>query len=151
MRDKFLRPASFLFALGLAALFGGCSTFTYDWRQAAKQPTPTNDITGRWDGSWMSTANGHRGALRCLVTKRADGGFDARYRATYQRVFTFSYTVPLRPQSDADTAGFRGEADLGWLAGGLYKYEGRARPTNFFSTYDSKYDQGTFQMTRPQE
>ena len=151
MRHTFLRSSALLFTLGAAAFFCGCSTFTYDWRQAAKQPAPTNDITGRWDGSWISTANGHRGALRCLVTKRVDGGFDARYRATYQRVLTFSYTVPLGPQSDADTAGFRGEADLGWLAGGLYKYEGRANPTNFFSTYDSKYDRGTFQMTRPPE
>ena len=151
MSNQFLRSASVLFSLGTAALFCGCSTFTYDWRQAANQPTPTNDITGRWDGSWSSKANGHRGALRCLVTQRADGGFDARYRATYQRVLTFSYTVPLGPQSDADTAGFRGEADLGWLAGGLYKYEGHANPTNFFSTYDSKYDRGTFQMTRPKE
>ena len=39
--------------------------------------------------------------------------------------------------------------NLGWLAGGVYHYEGRADATNFFSTYTSKYDHGTFQMTRP--
>ena len=151
MRHKFLHLAALLFASSAALFFSGCSTFTYDWRQAAKQPTSTNEITGRWDGSWISTANGHHGALRCLVTKRADGDYDARYRATYQRVLSFSYTVPLHAQSGADGMVFRGEADLGWLAGGIYKYEGRANPTNFFSTYDSKYVRGTFQMTRPSE
>ena len=151
MCDKYSSPATLLLALGAVLIFPGCSTFTYDWRQAAKQSTPTNEITGRWEGSWISTANGHHGALRCLVMKRADGGFDARYRATYQRVLSFSYTVPLHTDVGAVGGVFRGEADLGWLAGGIYQYEGRANATNFFSTYDSKYDRGTFQMTRPEE
>ncbi len=34
-------------------------------------------------------------------------------------------------------------------SGGVYHYDGDATPTNFFSTYKSKYDHGTFQMTRP--
>ena len=78
MRHKFLHLAALLFASSASLFFSGCSTFTNDWRQAAKQPTSTNEITGRWDGSWISTANGHHGALRCLVTKRADGDYDVR-------------------------------------------------------------------------
>jgi hypothetical protein len=45
---------------------------------------------------------------------------------------------------------FEGEADLGWLAGGVYRYDGQATPASFFSTYKSKYDHGTFQMKRPE-
>jgi len=45
---------------------------------------------------------------------------------------------------------FQGDENLGWLAGGVYHYEGRVSPTNFHSTYRSKYDHGTFEMGRPQ-
>ena len=38
---------------------------------------------------------------------------------------------------------------LGFLAGGVYHYEGHADATNYFSTYSCKYDHGTFQMSRP--
>ena len=33
---------------------------------------------------------------------------------------------------------------------GNYNYDGKASPTNFFSTYKARLDHGTFQMTRPQ-
>jgi hypothetical protein len=62
--------------------------------------------------------------------------------------FTASYTVPLSVEPQDSGSRFRGEADLGWLAGGVYRYEGHATATNFFSTYECKYDGGTFRMTR---
>jgi len=31
----------------------------------------------------------------------------------------------------------------------VYHYDGHADTTNFFATYTSKYDHGTFQMVRP--
>ena len=52
----------------------GCSTFPYEWRQASKKPQPTNDITGRWEGRWLSDVNGHNGRLRCLLTRRQGVG-----------------------------------------------------------------------------
>ncbi len=45
---------------------------------------------------------------------------------------------------------FKGRADLGWCGGGIYQYQGHATPTNFFSTYRSDYDHGTFRMARPE-
>ena len=63
--------------------------------------------------------------------------------------FSFGYSVPLQVRRTNDTYQFLGEANLGWLAGGLYHYEGSATGTNFFSTYRCKYDHGTFQMGRP--
>jgi len=133
-----------------AALLAGCSTFNYEWRREAKRPTPTNDITGRWEGRWISDANGHNDGLRCLITA-AHGGYRARFRATYEGVLHFSYTVPLKTQPGTNGIEFRGSADLGRLAGGVYQYEGHATPSDFFSTYRSRYDHGTFQMTRPAE
>ena len=80
-----------------------------------------------------------------------DRSYRARFRATYWRFFRFSYTVNLQvtrnPQGQFN---FQGEADLGWWGGVVYHYDGHATATNFFSTYKSKYDHGTFRMARPE-
>ena len=74
----------------------------------------------------------------------------ARFRATYGGVFHFSYTVPLTLQPHDAGWELSGEANLGKLAGGAYYYEGRITPTNFTSTYRSKYDHGIFELHRPE-
>lgn len=138
-------------ALGLT----GCSTFQRDWEragQAGQRPAP-GGIEGRWEGSWRSDKNGHNGALRCVVTRLTNDVYSARFHAKYKRLcnLTFGYTVRLETATANDRTTFRGEADLGWYAGGVYRYEGHSIATNFFSTYSCKYDYGTFQMTRPAE
>lgn len=132
-----------------AWLVSGCSTFNYEWRREARKGNPTNDITGAWDGSWISNVNGHRGRLRCLITRETNDVLSARFYATYQSILHFGYTVPLQARQAPNGTAFMGSADLGRLAGGVYRYSGYATPTNFFSSYDSKYDRGTFQMARP--
>ena len=133
--------------LGLALT--GCSTFNRDWKAAASTAAPANDLTGRWEGTWRSEATGHHGKLRSLVTHLEGGDYQARYRAKYLRIMSFCYPVRLKVAAVEDGFKFNGEADLGWYAGGRYQYEGRANATNFFSTYKSKDDHGSFQMTRP--
>jgi hypothetical protein len=64
-------------------------------------------------------------------------------------MLSFGYTVPLQVEPATNGFKFSGQANLHWYAGGIYKYEGHADATNFFSTYSCKYDHGTFQMTRP--
>ncbi|HEX3800430.1 MAG TPA: hypothetical protein VH413_17180 [Verrucomicrobiae bacterium] len=127
---------------------GGCTTFNHDWKQAAGRPTPS-DLEGRWQGVWVSDVNHHTDQLRCVITKKADGVYRARFHAKYHKVLSFGYTVPLNVEPGTSPAKFSGEADLGFLAGGVYHYEGHADATNYFSTYSCKYDHGTFQMTRP--
>jgi hypothetical protein len=129
----------------------GCSTFHRDWKRAAAQPTPDNSISGRWEGRSQSEVNGHAGRLRCLITPLAHSQYEARFHANYWKILSYGYTVTLQTQETADALQFRGEADLGRLAGGKYAYEGRATPTNFFSTYRASRDHGTFQMSRPQK
>ncbi|MSU58222.1 MAG: hypothetical protein EXS35_08585 [Pedosphaera sp.] len=132
-----------------ALLLCGCSTFNRDWQRAAAQPAPPDSIAGRWEGRWVSEANGHSGDLRCLMTPATNDVYHARFRATYARVLKFGYTVPLAVQPHFDGWEFNGEANLGKLAGGIYYYEGRASLTNFTSTYRSKYDHGVFELARP--
>jgi len=128
----------------------GCSSFNREWKAAAATPPPPNDIAGRWQGTWLSHQNGHTDKLRCLVTKQSDDVYQARFQAKYRKVLSFGYTVPLHVKQTNGVFQFEGDADLGWLAGGQYHYEGKASPTMFFSTYQCKRDRGVFEMTRPQ-
>jgi hypothetical protein len=141
---------------GLALLVGatGCSSFNREWREGAVRPSPTSALAGRWQGSWQSEVNGHHGALRALITAANDNHHEVKFDAAFKHWATLfitihaDYTVRMETSPATNGVTFRGSEDLGWLSGGVYTYEGRADGTNFFSTYDSKYDRGTFQMRR---
>ena len=136
------------------SLLCGCCSFEKKWQAAAfREADGPRGIEGRWAGSWQSDANSHSGGLRCIITKGENGAYAAEYKATYWGIFKFGYAMQLSVNdleggSDAEAA-FVGEADLGWLAGGMYRYEGTASASKFFCKYGSKYDHGTFTMTRP--
>ncbi len=129
----------------------GCSTFEKAWEEASKASTTgegwAGGLAGRWQGTWLSEVNGHEGVLRCILSPEPNGQYLARYHATYGGAFTFSYEVLMAVEREADTWKFRGSADLGWLAGGVYTYVGQVKAAELFSTYASKSDQGTFRMT----
>ena len=129
----------------------GCSTFNRDWQRASATSAPARDIDGRWEGSWLSDRNGHHGRLRCLVSRLDDQSYRARFKASYWKLFHFSYAVDLQvTREPPGSLNFQGGANLGWWGGGIYQYDGQATPTNFFSTYKSEYDHGTFRMARPE-
>jgi len=131
----------------IVLLGSGCSSFNREWKKVGGDSVAGSGLEGRWEGQWISEVNGHHGRLRCLVSKDGDV-YQARFHARYLKILTFGYTIPLKAEA-ADTGyKFRGEADLGSFAGGVYHYEGNANRTNFYSTYSSKYDHGTFQMQR---
>jgi hypothetical protein len=130
-------------------LLCGCSSFNSEWRRAGRQPAPQDSIVGRWEGRWLSDVNAHTGKLRCIITGETNGICAARFRATYQQILSFSYTVELQVDQRDSGWVFSGEEDLGAIAGGIYRYQGTATATNFHSTYDSKYDRGLFEMRRP--
>ena len=153
MRTKNI-SAGLLGLFGLAAfVLSGCSAFNYEWRQAAKKPTPAGDITGRWEGRWISEANGHNDKLRALVIVLDTNHYDVKFHAAYKQWITvhFGYKVRMETKPGAnEVVAFHGSENLGALAGGIYTYDGHADATNFFSTYNSKYDRGTFEMKRPE-
>jgi len=140
-------------ALLLAMLVGtGCSSFNRAWRAAEQQPVPPDGLAGRWAGTWRSEPTGHQDELRAIITPASNGVYSARFHARYRKGifrFSFGYTLPLQAERQGELVRFRGEADLGWLAGGVYRCDGSASGTNFSSTYHSKYDHGVFEMKRP--
>ena len=136
--------------LGLAIIFTGCSTFEQDWRHSVLQaPAKAGSPVGPWKGTWLSQKNGHTGELRCIVTQLTPDTYEYRFKATYWKLFRYSYNVNLLTTCKEGTCTFKGTEDLGFLAGGLYSYEGVINDTNFNSTYSCKFDHGTFQMSRP--
>lgn len=142
------RKIGLLFIVPTLVLFGvGCSSFSREWKKAGRNSTTARGLEGRWEGQWVSEVNGHHGSLRCIVRKDEDV-YQARFRAKYRKILSFGYTVPLKAEPAENGYRFRGEANLGSLAGGVYHYDGHADATNFFSTYSCKYDHGTFQMLR---
>lgn len=139
-----------------------CTTGCYEcrWSAAGKAITPADSIAGRWSGTWQSDANGHDGGLRCIISDVTADTFKADFKASYGWLFTFTYTATMRitgrapcpdtqPAIDPMYVYFKGAQDLGWLAGGMYHYDGKVGPTAFFCNYKSGSDHGRFQLTRP--
>ena len=147
---RLMRWPSALLGCAAILMISGCSTFNSDWKAAATKPMPTNDLGGRWEGSWFSEASGHKGSLRCLITRIDDRRYNARYRAKYKKIFSFEYIVPMTVTNSGSNFVFTGEANLGKLAGGVYSYSGVATGSDFDCAYKSKRDYGKFTMTRAQ-
>jgi len=133
---------------GLLLLCCSCTTFDHQWNAAPTESGPGTDLRGRWQGVWASDVTGHTDELRCVIQPATNGAYQARFHAKYRKVLSFGYTVLLTAQPEGNGFTFQGNANLGWYAGGLYRYEGRADTTNFHSIYSCKYDHGTFQMER---
>lgn len=132
----------------LAALFNNRADFQRRWNDPASQPKTNSGLTGRWQGEWVSQSNGHRGALKCLLTKTEAGEYQATFHAVYARFLSVCYSVPLQGQQSGEKLKLEGQADLGQLAGGIYHYEGEADETAFNCTYRCAYDHGTFHLRK---
>jgi hypothetical protein len=130
----------------LAALVNNASDFKRRWNQDMPPPTAANGLQGRWQGEWISAVNGHRGALRCLLTRGEAGDYKAAFHAVYAKVLRVCYSVPLHGQWSDGKLKLEGDADLGPLAGGIYHYQGEAGESEFDCAYRCKYDHGTFRM-----
>jgi len=152
MRSNNIYPYIKLLCLAsLLWMTSGCSGFHRAWK-AEQSKTPNyapNALTGAWEGTWLSDVNGHNGRLRALITENPDGTYHAWYHAKYKGILSFAYSVDVDAQDIPAGYTFKGKADLGRLAGGVYSYEGSATNGLYNATYDSKYDQGIFKMQRP--
>jgi hypothetical protein len=138
----------------LAFAFCACSSFERDWRAAQTQRgTKRDPYAGVWDGKWTSALHGSPekpagGRLRCIFTPLDAETYRAYFKANWHGLAT-TYKVDFRTERHGGELRFRGEYDLGLLAGGVYRYDGRVTPERFESSYDSSYDTGRFEMARP--
>ena len=141
-----------LLACAVAVCCVGCASVGGEWKLAAKEPPATEDISGAWEGTWLSKKSGHKGKLRCLMTKKSDSEYEAYFHASFWKLFAARYRVMLQATQTAENE-FRleGTAEIGGLASGEYTYRGVATPTRYSATYQAEKDHGTFEMQRVQQ
>ena len=147
-----MNPRAYVLGLFATLFVVGCSSFNRDWKKAVDQPV--HGIEGRWIGRWHSDHNQHNGALRCLINKKEKDLYETRFHAKYKLSFltiSYPYDMEMTITPTGDTYNFKGEADLGWLAGGVYQYNGTGTTTNLAINYRSPKDHGTFRLQRPGE
>jgi len=138
------------FALFLFCCLSSCSTaFKRDWKVASNL-SPKSGVEGAWRGTWLSSANGHHGNLRCIVgPKKNDlGDREFHYHATWAGLVGGSYRTTHRIIESKGASTFSGEHRLPRWAGGRYVYGGTIQEDAFNASYHCSKDQGTFQMQR---
>lgn len=155
--DSARRPPNHWCNAALAAavllVFTGCSSFHRQWKAA--QAAPATGIAGAWEGTWLSHSNAHTGRLRAIVKPAGDGALEARFHATFWKLFSTEYTVTLNA-SVAEGAGhwaLTGSHDVGrWLFWnfGEYQYLGAATAQAFHCNYTGPMDHGVFDLKRPE-
>lgn len=134
-----------LVAVAALGLLCGCSSFERDWAAAAKLPPLDSDPVGAWTGTWQNTNNTHGGELRALLVRHSATNYTATFHATWgRRSGTFS--TRLAGSRNGNELAFRGSKRLLFVR---IRNVGSASPTNFVSTYESRFDNGTFTLTRP--
>jgi hypothetical protein len=141
-------PVRSALAVVLIWVVGGCSAFDQDFKAAVQQGPPADSIEGAWEGKWQSQGGHGGGRLRALVTRSGDNIYITQFKAQYAGAFEAESDVMLRVSSTGPLkAG--GNADLGYLKGGVYHYEATITPQSFDATYTSESDHGVFNMARP--
>ena len=145
------RVPAMLWCLLLLATVG-CSSFDSTWDEHQGTEVQSDLLVGCWEGTWTSAVNQHTGSLRAVVKPLEENRYDIWYYSTYKLGFLplkFEYSMPVDATLDGDGLRFTGEADLGWLAGGVFHYDGECRDGRFTCDYRSESDHGVFEMTRP--
>lgn len=132
-----------------ATLSTGCSSFSKQWDAAGGPPRDPLGIEGRWIGTWQNSNNTHADRMRAVMVPVGTNEYRVHFHAKYKKVLGFKYDATFRGRPENGVFVFEGREDLGTLAGGVYRYTGRVSSAEFFSTYDSKYDSGTFTLKRP--
>jgi hypothetical protein len=132
----------------LAALLNSRAAFHREWKRYETQPGQKDAIVGRWQGEWVSEQSGHRGELKCVLSPAAENRYTACFYASYSLIFKVGYVTPLQVQRRDGRTFLEGEADLGTLAGGIYRCNGEVNGDDLTCHYSCKYDHGVFRLKR---
>lgn len=128
------------------------------FRSAWKTAPAASGIEGRWEGQWVSTASGHTGQLRAVVSNDPNTykmlvpgstPFEFFYHCTWRGILSagFKTTHHVTKQKNG-TYIFKGDHKMPQWVGGMYHYEGTIKGDDFNACYESGLDRGTFTMKR---
>ena len=146
------QPLRFALPLLVLTVLSSCgSDFRKAWkRDICPAPPAANGVAGKWEGTWLSAANGHHGNLRCVVggPTNKQGDHEFFYHATWKSILSGSYKAVHNVQKKGDGYTFKGDHQMPEWAGGKYHYEGTIKGDNFNACYESAMDRGTYTMKR---
>lgn len=117
---------------------------------------PKPEVSGPWEGYWLSGENAHTGKLRAIGSARpsAAGGddgvehMDFRYHATWAKVLSGGYTADHKVKRNRDGSfSVNAEKEIALL--GPYTSEGTIKGDKFEATYKAEADHGVFILQRP--
>ncbi len=145
-----MRTSVFRFAVVAVALFlGACSSYDAKWQESrAGRDAFAGAYSGRWQSGKMATG----GSLRCILTQRDAGVYEAWFHARWHGVFQSKHRVVLASRAVGKALAFEGAATLQtWLGAGSYRCSGLLTPGQagaLRARYEAAYDTGTFTLDR---
>ena len=141
----------FALALILASFLSSCAGpgFNKKWEAAlAEHPAPHTEITGPWQGSWESDANGHSGKLKAIVDEAGEDTYNFQYWATWGRVMSGTFELESTGETSGGVTRVTGQKKLGPF--GRYNHEAEITPNAFKAKFSSdKKNLGNFELSRP--
>ena len=105
------------------------------------------DLSGQWSGTWKSSKTGHKGPLRCTLTRIEDSRYRADFSGRFFKIIPFRYSVTLQVQEEGETVTLSGQKNMGLFFGTFY-YSAKADSGSFTASYQSCRDRGQFVMKR---
>lgn len=154
--SQLLRFATFLLFLTVLPSCG--LSFRSAWKNA---PSSANGIDGRWEGNWVSTASGHTGKLRAVISDlgvqassapgMSKGGVPHQffYHCTWRGILSAGFKTKHEVVKQKNgTYTFKGDHQMPKWVGGTYHYQGTIKGDDFNACYESGLDRGTFTMKR---
>lgn len=133
-----------------AAICGcvGCAGFDQQYEQqlSAAPAAPA----GAWTGAWASAKTKHSGAVRAvIVPAESPQRYDATFQATWGWLFRSEVQVTLVEVPTSAGVLLKGDKDLGFLAGGVHRFNGMVTGDQLVATYQSDSDRGKLTLMRP--
>ncbi len=121
--------------------------FVMAWIVMISAHAMAGEPAGRWRGDWTSHTSGHHGPMRAVIHQRPDGNYDARFVGRFALVIPFTYKVTMIPVA-ADECGTTLAASKRLPLLGIYNMTASVSGGQFTANYNSRKDQGVFQMRR---
>ncbi|MBL9133738.1 MAG: hypothetical protein JNG86_21185 [Verrucomicrobiaceae bacterium] len=131
------------------------------FRSAWKNAPAGEGVDGKWEGTWVSTASGHTGKLRAVVSDlstpanlgagQAKGGVPHQfhYHCTWRGILSAAFKTEQQVVKRKNgTYTFKGDHKMPNWVGGTYHYEGTVKGDDFNACYESGLDRGTCTMQR---
>lgn len=108
----------------------------------------TGDILcGSWSGSWVSCQTGHRGRLSATFCRTGPNQVQANFRGTFAKIIPFRYRPTLTiVHEEPGLVILEGCQRI--PLGGSFQYRATVTPGQFRATYQSRRDQGQWNMQR---